>query len=36
LRETPDNPPRLVALQCAVGLEIVPEHPFSSDDVGAQ
>ena len=36
LTEASDHPSRLVALECTFGVQLVLEHPFASDDVGAR
>lgn len=35
LREPADNPPRLVAVQGAVGVELVAEDPLAGDDMSS-
>lgn len=36
LTEAADNLARLVALECTIGAQLVLEHPFAGDDVGAR
>jgi hypothetical protein len=35
LSKTPKDPMSFVAIECLVGVELVREDPFASDDIGA-
>jgi hypothetical protein len=36
LTEASDHPARLAALECTIGAQLVLEHPFVGDGIGAR